>query len=202
MRLARGSSDFLRAVAENIGPIAGGAVFSPALYPTTTRVWARAGFVPFTELEVLERPVASGAGEPGHALDTTSNPDWPQLLKVDRLAFEGFWRMSEAGLSEAMAATPRAVAVQARLEDEVAGYALVGAELNVSFLQRVAVLPAFSGRGVGASLLRGAVKWAGKVGTRTMVLNVRPDNERALRLYSREGFMTTGTSLRLLRFEG
>jgi len=82
----------------------------------------------------------------------------------------------------------------------VVGYAIVGTQLTVSFLQRVAVLPDRSGNGLGGALIRASMLWARSKGARTMILNVRPENTRAVDVYAREGFAHTGSALRVLRF--
>ena len=201
VRLERGSSEFLRAVAEHLAPLGSGNVYSPALYPSAARVWARAGFHRFGRLIVMERALGAGSPTPEHPIEWSDHPDWTDVVTVDRLAFEGFWRMSEAGLVEAMGTTPRAVVLQARFDRHLAGYALVGSQMSLSFLQRVAVAPAFAGGGVGTSLVRAAREWARIGGARVMVLNLRPENRSARRLYEKEGFQASATSLQLLRFE-
>jgi ribosomal protein S18 acetylase RimI-like enzyme len=202
VRLERGSNDFLRATARLLGPLGSGTVYSPALYPSATKVWTSAGFSLFHRLDVMELELSAGIASPEHPVMTSSDPDWSSLVSIDHDAFDAFWQMSAAGLLEAMRATPRAVVLEARLDDHLAGYALVGAQMTVSFLQRVAVHPEFAGRGVGAALVRASLAWALKRGTRSMVLNLRPENERARRLYEREGFQSRPTQLHLLRYEG
>jgi [ribosomal protein S18]-alanine N-acetyltransferase len=200
VRLDRGSQEFLRAVAEHLGPWGSGNVYSPALYPSATKVWTSAGFTLFRLLDVMELMLGAEIGPPVHEVEPTNSPDWSRLLEIDGLAFDGFWKMSEAGLLEAMKATPRAVVFTARVDDELAGYALVGSQMTVSYLQRVAVAPSHAGRGIGGSLVRASAHWANKRGARALVLNLRPENDRARHLYEREGFHARETPLHLLRY--
>ena len=133
-----------------------GIVYSPALYPSATKVWISAGFTPFRLLDVMEMALGTGIVPPDYEIEATNTPSWGPLVAIDHLAFDGFWRMSEEGLIEAMKATPRATVLTARIENELAGYALVGSQMTVSYLQRVAVAPSFAGPGhrglVGAGL--------------------------------------------------
>jgi ribosomal protein S18 acetylase RimI-like enzyme len=200
VRLERGTHEFLRAVAELLGSMGSGIVYSPALYPSATKVWISAGFTPFRLLDVMEMALGAGIGAPEHEVEATNVPDWDPLVAIDHLAFDGFWKMSEAGLVEAMRATPRATVLTARIENELAGYALVGSQMTVSYLQRVAVDPSFAGRGIGGSLVQASALWASKRGSRALVLNLRPENDRARRLYEREGFQARDTPLHLLRY--
>lgn len=200
MRLIRGSHDFLGEASRQLESLATRDIFSPALYPTATRIWTRAGYSEHTALSVMERHLRGKIIEPDHLVLPSETPDWQALVKVDRAAFTDFWRMSGAGLAEAMKATPKSVLLQIEEEEELVGYAIVGTQLTVSFLQRVAVLPNRSGHGLGTALIRASMLWARAKGARTMVLNVRPENIRAVDVYSREGFTHTGTALHVLRF--
>ncbi len=176
-------------------------VYSPALYPNATRIWDDAGFGRFRELTVMERPLDQTLEEPEHGVGLARSPDWEALAGVDRESFTGFWRMSALGLAEAMNATPRSALFQIDDGPGPIGYAIVGAQFTTSYLQRVAVVPDRGGRGLGTALIRGCLLWARARGARSMVLNVRPDNDRAARIYRREGFEDTGVALQVLRFE-
>jgi ribosomal-protein-alanine N-acetyltransferase len=149
----------------------------------------------------MEGVLGGGGPAPEHSIQSSDDPDWSEVVRVDRLAFEGFWRMSQAGLLEAMRTTPRSVVLHARIDRHLAGYALVGSQMSLSFLQRVAVDPDFSGRGLGTSLVRASKVWARRCGARIMVLNLRPENDKARHLYEREGFKAGNSGLQLLRFE-
>jgi ribosomal protein S18 acetylase RimI-like enzyme len=60
-------------------------------------------------------------------------------------------------------------------------------------LYSLAVAPAQRGRGLGATLLAAAETAASQRGCERIVLEVRPDNAAALRLYRARGYVVTGT---------
>lgn len=141
-------------------------------------------------------PVAEGSSEVRESRD----PDWPRILEIDRGAFEGFWRMSLDGLKEAVASTKRSAVLEVRQDRDLIGYAIVGAQWDVSYLQRIAVSPEHYGRSLGSDLVRAALRWGKKAQARLMVLNVREENTRARSLYVKEGFTVTSTRLRIMRY--
>lgn len=201
LRLERGGTDFLLAVTRRLYETGVDAVYSPALYPGATRVWTRAGFEVHTRLDVMER--ALGGARSGLCEDIVieSDPNWTEILALDRLAFEGFWGMSRLGLAEAHQTNKDAVVITARPDGPTAGYCIVGVQWGTVYLHRIAVRPDLSGRGIGARLVDAAVGWGHVTGAQTMVLNVRPENARAKRLYERLGFSHAGTALEVLRHD-
>lgn len=199
VRLDRGGSDFLGAVTRELFDLGAQAVYSPALYAGSTRVWRRSGFEGFALLDVMERSLGGGSATDTGEVRLENDPDWKEILDVDRAAFEGFWGMSALGLTEAHETNRAAALFVATDEDRLAGYAIVGAQWGTVYLHRIAVLPADAGRGLGTALLTASIEWANRSGSRTMVLNVRPQNTRAKLLYRRHGFTDTGTSLQVLR---
>ena len=200
VRLERGGPEFLIAVTKRLSDLGIDAVFSPAVYPGSSRVWRRAGFEDHAILEIMERPL--GAGHVGFETDTVrveQEPDWDRILEVDRLAFEGFWGMSRLALEEAHLTNRSRVLMVAGAGSSVDGYAIVGSQWGTVYLHRIAVRPDASGQGMGSALVEAAIEWGARTGSRTMILNVRPENERAKELYRRHGFASTGSALDVLR---
>lgn len=202
IRLDRGGAEFLAAVTEALGDLVGGAVYSPALYGGSTRVWRRSGYRDFATLSIMER--ALNGGRARRAIEEAQiedEPDWTEVVELDRQAFEGFWGMSALALQEAYETNRSTALIVSRNEGRLAGYAIVGSQWGTVYLHRIAVRPEESGRGLGAALLTASIDWGKGTGSRSLILNVRPDNDRAIRLYERLGFANTGTALQVLRHD-
>jgi GNAT superfamily N-acetyltransferase len=200
VRLERGGPEFLTAVTNRLSELGADTVYSPALYPGSSRVWRRAGFEDHADLEIMERPL--GTGSVGFEADTVRverKPDWDQILEVDRLAFEGFWGMSRLALEEAHLTNRSRILLVAGAGSTVDGFAIIGSQWGTVYLHRIAVRPDAAGRGMGSALVAAAIEWGNRTGSKTMILNVRPENERAKELYRRHGFASTGSVLEVLR---
>lgn len=74
----------------------------------------------------------------------------------------------------------------------VAGYAGLAAAGESGDVQTIAVAPAHQGTGLGRRLLTELLSAATAFGCREVFLEVRVDNDRAQRLYSRFGFEPVG----------
>ena len=200
VRLDRGGTEFLIGVRDELVGLTGEDVYSPALYPGSTRVWRRAGFEEYATLAVMERSLARLPAEKAtHEVRAVEDPDWDAILEVDRVAFEGFWGMSRLGLEEAHETNQNTTLLTVSTTEDPEGFAIVGSQWGVAYLHRIAVHPERTGMGLGAALLEWAMRWGSANGARSMVLNVRADNRRAQALYERSGFTTTGTNLQVLR---
>ena len=78
----------------------------------------------------------------------------------------------------------------------IAGFAVASALCAVfpveAELESLAVTPAMQGRGVGLALLQAVFDWASTQKAESLRLEVRAGNERAMRVYSKAGFLQTG----------
>jgi GNAT superfamily N-acetyltransferase len=122
----------------------------------------------------------------------------PLLARVDSSAFPPGWGLDASGLLEAARATPSSRIRVATAGGQVIGMAISGRSGSASFLQRLAVQPAFQRSGAGTALVRDAVSWARHWRARTMAVNTQHDNEPALALYRRLGFEPSPTPLVVL----
>jgi ribosomal-protein-alanine N-acetyltransferase len=90
--------------------------------------------------------------------------------------------------SELAAGDSRWYVVAETAEGALAGYAgllVGGSEADV---QTIGVNPGVQGRGVGTLLLHALMDEAARRGATSLLLEVRADNDPAIRLYTREGF--------------
>lgn len=120
------------------------------------------------------------------------------VLQVDALAFRPFWRIDEDGLTEALAATPRARFRVASGENGITAYAITGRAGRRGFLQRLAVHPDHQHTGLGRALATDALHWLHRWRVDRAVVNTQLDNVGALKLYESLGFRREGTCLSVL----
>ena len=75
---------------------------------------------------------------------------------------------------------------------EIMGYVGVLYVLDEGEISNIAVHPHYTQKGVGFALLRAAQEYCRKAGVKTLHLEVRTGNERAIALYRKCGFVRTG----------
>lgn len=128
--------------------------------------------------------------------------DRAAALTVDHAAFPPFWRLDDAGLVEAMTATPsarfRIATVEQRGRRHLVGYAVTGRAGDRGYLQRLAVHPGAGGRGIGRALVVDCLEWLRQRGAREVFVNTQTANDRALALYRGVGFRMQPTGLAVL----
>jgi GNAT superfamily N-acetyltransferase len=110
-----------------------------------------------------------------------------QVLAVDQAAFDDFWRFDARALREARHATPTS-RLRVVGEPECLGYAVFGRAQSRGYLQRLAVRPDATGRGLGTALIVDGLSWLRRHGADHAVVNTQESNIRAFELYRRLGF--------------
>lgn len=172
-------------------------VVTGALGAHEQRGFREAGFAVREELHLLSRPLADLPPVPDAPLHRGQRRHRADVLAIDASAFPPFWRLDQAGLDEAMAAT-RSARFRVAARDRVLGYAISGRSGTRGYLQRLAVDPAVEGRGLGRALIVDGLRWMRRRGASQVVVNTQVGNERALRLYQHLGFRLEPSGLAVL----
>ena len=175
-----------------------------AVGPYEERIFTDAGFEVHERLMLLRHDLA-GIGEPALPDDVVfrraSRRDRGAVLTVDRLAFSEFWAMDDAGLSDAIRATPHArFRVATDLDGTVVGYAITGRAGSAGFLQRLAVHPDREGKAIGRTLVMDGLHWVRRRRATSVLVNTQHENRRAAQLYERLGFRHEPHDLAVLRW--
>lgn len=173
-----------------------------ALGPLEAQGFLLAGFEVHERLHLLARDLDDLPPLPAVPLRRGRRRDRPDVLAVDGRAFSPFWRLDDAGLDEALAATPSSRFRVAEMPaGKVAGYAVTGRAGRRGFVQRLAVDPDHVGHGLGRALVLDGLQWLRRRGCERVVVNTQEANERALALYEQLGFRRQHAGLAVLRVD-
>ncbi len=199
LRLVRGGGpSFIGACYETLLDLGTSAVLSPPLPRSARTAWEVAGFDLYADLTLMRRTL-DHTPPPSHLVLTGDSDDIQEVLRIEAVAFDEFWRFDACVLNEAMAATSSSVLhIVRNSEGGLAGFAVTGVGQTIAYLQRLAVDPKWQGQGIGRSLVRTSGRWAKKSGAGSIMLNTQVDNVSAIGLYETEGFQLLEEPLAVL----
>lgn len=130
--------------------------------------------------------------EPKHTLRPAQLKDLPQLAAIDARAFPNFWHMGAQRLNQ-LSQSKSARLLVADADGQAAGFILTETVLQdgraQGFVVRVCVDPALHRKGVGTSLMAGAVNTMRRAGMTRVSLNALLSNEDTLAFYRHLGFV-------------
>ncbi len=200
-------------------------VYTTALGPPEAEPFIAAGFAHREHLVLLRHDLrVLPEPRPGthHRLRRGWRRDYPAVLEVDTLAFDGFWQFDHRALVEARNATPISrfrVATTPGKDDHraterssgethptttsstVMGYAVTGRANRTCYLQRLAVHPDHHGLGTGTALVCDALQWARERRADDLLVNTQEGNTGALDLYLGLGFANQASGLDVLHWD-
>lgn len=127
---------------------------------------------------------------------------YEQAEAVDLDAFGPKWAQHRNALRDTRQATLHSRSRRVSGDNEpVIGFALSGYTNDLGYLQRLAVSPSHSGRGIGWSLSCDALRWMEQRGCERVLVNTSVQNSAALRLYERIGFSELPEQLTIAEIE-
>jgi ribosomal protein S18 acetylase RimI-like enzyme len=175
-------------------------VLTPALTSAEQPPFVAAGFTIHERLHLLAHDLrrVPEPRAPGVRIRRGRNRDIDDVLTVDGLAFDRFWRFDVTGLADARTATPHSRFRVATRRGEIVGYHVTGRAGTLGYLQRLAVHPDHHGRGIGTALIGDSLDWCGHKGCATVLVNTQEANQRALSLYEHLGFRPEPVGLAVL----
>jgi ribosomal protein S18 acetylase RimI-like enzyme len=171
-------------------------VVTSALTPADALPFVDAGFTVRERLHLLAHDM-SGATAPLRSTRRARVADRPAVLALDHLAFDDFWQLDDAGLDDAIRATPVA-RFRVAGDDGIAAYAISGRSGSQGYLQRLAVTPSARREGWGRVVVADGLRWLGRHGVRRTLVNTQLDNASALALYEACGFRRLAVGLCVL----
>ncbi|NND75224.1 MAG: GNAT family N-acetyltransferase [Ilumatobacter sp.] len=171
-----------------------------ALFPPAAAAFVDAGFEVIDTLALLEITLddRSARRRPLASTQRMRTSHLPEIVALDRDAFGDGWSNDERALRDITAATPRHRSRVVLRDGHIAGFAISGQSAGSGYLQRLAVRPDARRRGTASALVDDALRWMRRRGAGRALVNTAADNEAAIALYRRLGFVLRPESLAIL----
>jgi ribosomal-protein-alanine N-acetyltransferase len=173
------------------------AVVTSALLPSDSEPFLALGFDVREQLHLLEHAL-SGLPVPSVRTRRARGADRPDVLRIDHLGFDQFWRFDDRGLDDALGATPSNRFRVITGDAGITAYAITGRAGDQGYLQRLAVDPAARRSGHGSALVYDGLRWLRRHGAERALVNTQMRNVGAVELYERCGFRRLATPLSVL----
>ena len=122
-------------------------------------------------------------------LSPMTESDLDEVAVVERLAYEFPW--SRGNFEDSLRTGYYGLCMR-HVTGTLIGYCVLMPVVDEMHLLNLCVAPQAQGAGAGLGMLREAVRIAHSQGLEGLLLEVRPSNHRAIRLYEQFGFVTIG----------
>lgn len=133
------------------------------------------------------------APDPALVLRPMTSADIPAVTRVDNLAFEPVWRLSQNDLLRALDRCSYKTVLEK--DGELVGYQISSVNGFTAHLSRLAVDPRCQRRGIGYRLLQDVLThFLDRLDVWAVTLNTQDNNHSSISLYKRTGFHLTGES--------
>ena len=164
--------------------------------PADALPFVDAGFTVRERLHLLAHDMTD-VPRPARSTRRARTADRTAVLELDQSAFDEFWRLDDAGLEDALRATPVS-RFRVAGDTRITAYAVSGRSGNQGYLQRLAVAPDARREGWGRVVVADGLRWLGRHGVRRTLVNTQLDNTSALALYEACGFRRLAVGLCVL----
>jgi ribosomal protein S18 acetylase RimI-like enzyme len=172
-------------------------VFSLAYYPWYLNLLKSSGFEPSYAIVTLENEALYlpdlRLKTSHYALQPITIESFLLVHKLDTLAFDLPWQMTEAALQKAFQSSIYATMI--KMQDQIIGYQITTEGENTLHLARIAVHPAYQNQGIAGYLIHDLVLFMKRFHYRNLSVNTQSNNHASLALYRKMGFYKTGSSI-------
>ena len=158
--------------------------------------WISSGWKEVAKLNVLSLNLrdieVSNTITPNHETFKESSID--NLINLDKNIFESYWQNSSAAFTETIQSCPENYLFFTNQNDQNVGYAILGVNRKLGYLQRFGIHRDYQNKGLGKELLDKILKFSKDKKLLNIRLNTQKENTFAQSLYTKNGFQFTKTN--------